>query len=57
MWNVVLGPFEWPAGDFAFDDTRIGPSPSRREQPVQEFSERGLDGVGESAGGKMPPGR
>jgi len=53
----VLGAFEGPAGDFSFDDSWVGPSPAWREQAVQELSEGGFDGAGESAGGKMPPGR
>ena len=53
----LLGAFEWPAGDFSFDDAGVGSSSSWWEQAVQEFSQRGLDGPGESAGGKMPPGR
>jgi hypothetical protein len=57
MLDVVDGAFEWSAGHFAFDDAGVGPSTSRREQAVQEFSERVLEGAGESAGGKMPPGR
>jgi hypothetical protein len=56
-WNVVLGAFEGPAGDFSFDDAGVGSSPSWWEQAAQEFSERGFEGAGESAGGKMPPGR
>jgi hypothetical protein len=55
MRDVVRGAFEGPAGDFSFDDTGVGSSPSWWEQAVKEFSERGFDGAGESAGGKMPP--
>jgi hypothetical protein len=55
--GVVLGSFEWPAGDFSFDDARVGSSPSSWQKAMQEFSERGFDGAGESAGGKMPLGR
>ena len=55
--DVVLGAFEGPAGDLSFDDTRVGTSPSWWDKAVKEFSERGFEGTGESAGGKMPPGR
>jgi hypothetical protein len=34
-WNVVLGAFEGPAGDFSFDDTGVGSSPPWWEQAVQ----------------------
>lgn len=52
MRDVVLGTFEGPFGDFSFDDTGVGPVASWREQTVKQFSERGFDGAGESAGGE-----
>ena len=57
VWDVVQGAFEGPAGDFSFDDAGVCSAPSSWEQAVQEFSQRGFDGSGEPAGGKMPPGR
>jgi hypothetical protein len=51
-WNVVLGAFQWPAGDLAFDDAGVASRPSGWPQPVQEFSDRCFGGAGESAGGK-----
>jgi hypothetical protein len=51
---------EGPTGDFAFDDARVGPAASRWQEAFEEFEEfsvGGFDRAGESAGGKMPPGR
>jgi hypothetical protein len=53
----VPGAFEGPAGDFSFDDAGVGSPSPWRKQAVKELSEGSFDGAGESAGGKMPPGR
>lgn len=55
--NAVGGAFEGPAGDFAFDDARVGPAASWWQEAFEEFSVGGFDRAGESAGGKTPPGR
>lgn len=55
--NAVGGAFEGPAGDFAFDDAGVGPAASPWQEAFEEFSVGGFDRAGESAGGKMPPGR
>ncbi|GGT45877.1 hypothetical protein GCM10010254_75720 [Streptomyces chromofuscus] len=59
-WAVgspVGGAFEGPAGDFSFNDTRVDPAPSGRQETLEELSVGCFDGAGESAGGKTPPGR
>lgn len=50
--NLVGCTFEWPAGDFAFDDAGVGPAASRWQEAFEEFSVGGFDRAGESAGGK-----
>lgn len=55
--NVVGCAFERPAGDFAFDDAGVGSAASWRQEVFEEFSVGDFDCVGESAGGKPPPGR
>jgi hypothetical protein len=55
--NAVGNAFEGPVGDFAFDDAGVGPAASPWQEAFEEFSMGGFDRAGESAGGKMPPGR
>jgi hypothetical protein len=56
-WASIRGAFERPVRHLALDDAWVCSSPSWRQQALQDLSERGSYGAGESAGGKMPPGR
>nr|WP_268267707.1 helix-turn-helix domain-containing protein [Streptomyces kaniharaensis] len=57
-WPVaVLGAFEGPVGHLAFDDVGAGPVAAFGQQAFGDLSQGAGECPGESAGGKVPPGR